>query len=594
MKNPLVEFLAAYGPTPDGNNMYDEFVVAAAKKAGLAALRIPETYSQGIIEALSDAVPRSTILTGTAGDGKTYVARQVLHELSGGSQNWSNTRNIPTTSYKGRTVHFVKDMSEIPDKDKADLLPKLIQSFTGRTDDLYIICVNDGHLLKTWRASSDSDPDAQKILETFQNLLKDDREIPERYRFRLVNMSRRSRADMFNEIVDAICEHAGWAACPSDCPALDPKHYCPILANRDEFRKKGPATLRDRLKSLIEIAAADDEHLSIRQIIILVVNAILGDAKNIYRTPLLDCNRARRRGQNDEREDTNPFNNIFGDNHPPARRKVFTAFATLARFGIGYETNNYFDDGLLFPLDTTNLPDHPRYGDHIFAAPRDNYKENPAERFSDLRTRIIAQRRRLFFSVNDVPGKDNREEAPWILTIHHHGDLFTNLLRSKEDRDNETYFSTRFQLMKGLNRTLTGALTDTNDRLWLTQPSGVYRGINVPLLVGEPIGWRGSLYHLCLREPEVPGRPPHLELRADKKSLVRLAITPTLFEYLLRVADGALPTSFSGQCFQDVRNFQIQCVGAISRLMSERDSSVDFFAVETGRDKLDRRPIGVL
>jgi hypothetical protein len=596
MENPLIKFLAAYGPTPDGNNMYDEFVVAAAGRAGLDALHIPEAHSKRIIQDLSSETPISTILTGTAGDGKTYTARQVLDELSDGSRAWANTESMVTISHKGRTIHFVKDMSELSDSEKATIIPSLIDACTAPagTGDLYVICVNDGHLLKTWRDHAGGDPRAEKILEAFQVLLKDDRETQEGYQFRLVNMSRRSHANTLDEIIDAICEHEGWTACPSDCPGLDPVQRCPILVNREEFRKKGQATLRDRLKSLIEIAAADDEHLSIRQIMILVVNALLGDSKNVHVTPLLDCNRARIRAKNDERAETNPFNNIFGENHPLSRRQGYAAFATLARFGIGYETNNHFDDGLLAPHGTDGFPDHPIYGSRIFARARDDYTENPVTGIDALRTELVSQRRRLFFTTAEVPISGDREKAPWLLTIHHHGEMFTNLLRSEDARDADTYRWTRLRLIKGLNRALTGALTETNDKLWLTQPSGVYRGVDVPLLVGQPIGWKGSPYHLALVVPDVPGRPPRLELVSGTNRLVSLAITPTLFEYLLRVADGALPTSFSSQCFQDIRNFQIRCVGAIERLMDEYDNEIDYVAVETGEEKLALHSIGVL
>ena len=40
--NPLVDFLASYGPQASSNNLYDEFVVEAAKRTGCAALEIDQ------------------------------------------------------------------------------------------------------------------------------------------------------------------------------------------------------------------------------------------------------------------------------------------------------------------------------------------------------------------------------------------------------------------------------------------------------------------------------------------------------------------------------------------------------------------------
>ncbi|MCY4327350.1 MAG: hypothetical protein OXC53_07160, partial [Rhodobacteraceae bacterium] len=119
--NTLVDFLAAYGPTSDGNNMYDEFVVSAAEEAGVEPISIPEDYSKKILKDLTSDQPRSVILTGTAGDGKTYTARKVLESLSEGIATWGNTEDtyvwhVPNSD---RRIVFVKDLSEIGQTGKA-------------------------------------------------------------------------------------------------------------------------------------------------------------------------------------------------------------------------------------------------------------------------------------------------------------------------------------------------------------------------------------------------------------------------------------------------------------------------------------------
>ena len=88
-QNSLISFLAAYGPTSDGNNMYDEFVVAAAAAAGVNPIAIPENRSDAILKDLTAEQPRSVILTGTAGDGKTYTAIRYVHK--DGDVGWYDT-----------------------------------------------------------------------------------------------------------------------------------------------------------------------------------------------------------------------------------------------------------------------------------------------------------------------------------------------------------------------------------------------------------------------------------------------------------------------------------------------------------------------
>ena len=237
--------------------------------------------------------PRTVILTGTAGDGKTYTARKVLDLVSDGTAAWANEESELSVvcSKNGQTITFIKDLSEVRVGDKKKLVPRILESLFGieENHEIFVLCVNDGHLLKTWRENAADDP----------------------------------RADM----------------------SIQP---CPIRVNRDILALNKTESVRARLRSLIEIAAADDAHLSIRQIMILVVNALLGDRKP-GTPPLLDCSRAVLRAGNNEYAETNPYSNLFGENHPPKRRQNVPAFQILARFSIGGETNNYFDDALIQP-----------------------------------------------------------------------------------------------------------------------------------------------------------------------------------------------------------------------------------------------------
>jgi hypothetical protein len=596
-QNELVDFLAAYGPTSDGNNMYDEFVVAAAAKAGVDPLSIPENRSDEILQDLTAEQPRSVILTGTAGDGKTYTARKVLEALSGNAATWKNTQETfewvdPKTD---RRIVFVKDLSELEPASKASIIARLVKAFSNPSStELFVLCVNDGHLLRTWEEHINGDVRGEQILATFRELLRDDKDTPrDGMAFRLINMSRTSHAATIDAIIEQVCNHPGWNGCAAGCSS-NVAGNCPILINRDVLLKQENASLRNRLRSLVEIAAADERHLSIRQIIILVVNALLGDAKNPYQTPLLNCARAEQRAAAGEFEYTNPYNNVFGENHPVSRRLQHSAFAALSEFGIGFETNNFFDDQLL-DVDHTAIPiDHPQYGAASYAQLRANYRENPGAYIRDLRSALTAQRRRLFFEWPDT-ASGAREKSPWQLTVHSYGDHYLNLLRSEQSRAIDLFALTRPKVIKGLNRALTGSLTETADRLWLTQPSGVYKGADIPILVANPIGWKSKPYSLSLASPSHPGRPPRLQLIAaypTRRVLTTLPLTPTLFEYLMRVHDGALPMSFSNQCFQDVRSFQIRCVGAI--FSNEGDDLQDFKAVDTSGEALRERVIGSL
>lgn len=61
--NPLVDFLAAYGPQASSNNLYDEFVVEAAARTGCAALQIDQPLTVELIAMLQSTAPRCVILS---------------------------------------------------------------------------------------------------------------------------------------------------------------------------------------------------------------------------------------------------------------------------------------------------------------------------------------------------------------------------------------------------------------------------------------------------------------------------------------------------------------------------------------------------
>ena len=56
------------------------------------------------------------------------------------------------------------------------------------------------------------------------------------------------------------------------------------------------------------------------------------------------------------------------------------------------------------------------------------------------------------------------------------------------------------------------------------------------------------------------GRPPIIRVvtRGREERAVNLALRPTLVECLLRIADGALPASFSSECQREIERFQLQ------------------------------------
>lgn len=564
--NPLIPFLAAYGPQPDANNLFDEFVVAAAERTGCDPLSIEQPLVEEIEHELRSGKLRSVILTGTAGDGKTYSARRVLERLAPG-QAWTNTQKVLEISLGSRCVKFIKDLSELSEKDKDAIHGEIAAALNGLGDTAFVVCVNDGHLLRFLRdrrPSADRQGTQRDLHHDIREMLREEQREDTLGHFLLVNMSRQSGEEIIDRIVEAVVEHGGWSDC-TDCPIVDDEERpCPIRLNRAILREKGAGSMRARLQELVAMAAADGRHLSVRHLIMLVVNTLLGDGKS--GNGLLTCTKARNRAAEWDYKLTNPFQNVFGENLNTKRQKNFECFRVMEGFGIGRETNNYFDEGLLD--DRPGFIGHPNYGAALFDPIRQRYEQNPSEVSAEVRAALVQQRRRLFFTLPSGLERSGRED-PWNLSVYKYGAIYSELVAASHRDPSLIPHQVLGPIILGLNRVMTGSMTTTDDCLWLTKPTGVYLGRSLPLLV-EEVGQRGRRGAPIFRieSPRAPGLPPALcllfkQARETSDTLASLLLPPSLVECLVRIANGALPASFAESCLSDVRRFQLAAEAAL-------------------------------
>ena len=568
--NPLVEFLGSYGPQPSSNNLYDEFVVDTAARTGCAPLEIDQPLLGELEAQFRSERPVSVILTGTAGDGKTYAARKLVETLADREAMWTNTQKVfdlPLPHSAHRRIRFIKDLSELNESDKNEIYPSVRDSLLGEGSDLFVICVNDGHLLKFFR---DREDDGDGLHQRITDMLRDDKEHDPGGNFRLFNMSRRSHQHLVDKIIDEIVLHPGWLDCIG-CPALaSVENRCPIRCNLDILRKTDGASMRARLKDMIRMAAADRQHLSIRQLLLLVANILLGDRKP--GAALLTCRRARSRASNNDYAATNPYANAFGENLVQRERRQYGAFAVLSDFGVGFETNNFFDHNLLWGAD--ELPECAFYGDRIFGSLRDRYRANPDAHVREFTRDIVDQRRRLFFSIDPdaVENVGSQRRDPWNLSVFKHGADYIRLATALSSDRAKVPQQIRRALVRALNRMMTGEMTNTDDRIWITEPSGVYRGRKIPLLVQHAGSRAKESIHAWLPKTEGNGKAPVLTIAPFGRSelSVDLELRPTMVECLLRIAEGALPASFSSECLQDVERFQLRATTAVIEASDSR------------------------
>ena len=589
--NPLVDFLASYGPKASAANQYDELIDKTNKPINIEQKLIHE-----IEIGINKEPPQSVILTGTAGDGKTYTARKFLERISGGKAVWSRDEHIVTHSYKGDEICFIKDLSELDDDEKDNLFPLIHASLSGNSNTIFVICANDGNLLRYFREREKKD-EAGKMKfhdEIEQNLSKKVWDSSNN-EFRVINMSRVNNADVLDKIIDEIVNHPDWKKC-AGCPAeRSASHPCPILENANRLGKSDEPAIRYRLADMIRLASLDGKHLSIRQLIMLAVNIILGDSGGESSTPLLTCESALKRSEKSEYQFTNPYANAFGANIPEHQRKRYKAFSILESFNVGKESNDFYDKNII-QKDST-LPDDPIYGNRIFDSHRSRYLIGEGGDSDDFLRSMIDQRIRLFFSmpVEKVSDESTRHKCPWNLTKYRYGELHCRLARRKHENEVESDISViRGSIILGLNKVMSGFMTRTNNCLWVVKPSGVFGGQEVPLSIVKAGREKDERVIIRFNYPN-KSNPVHsisVVLKSHRKP-VTLSLGPTLTECILRVSNGVLPSSVSPSCQRRIEKFQLEVVSAMREFQDEY-ADPGQLEMETSKWQLVSHPIPAL
>ncbi len=592
-----LSFVRQYGPIAKADNMYDETIQRSSRRSGIEPILFEHPAQDQVLSCFDHRAPDpvSVILTGTAGDGKTHLCRQVWHKLGGAADAWSSndpylslqskfpkdratwSESEDSALYRTVTIHFIRDLSGwAPQQglewqpEKEQLLQRLCTSlFHDSSDEVFLIAANDGQLIESWRRLSDT-PDVIQARRLFEDLLVEDRQQEDGVRLRMFNLSRWSSAEIFDRAYKAFIEHLNWKECyagaPGENEAFGP--LCPIRHNYELLRSP---LVYSRLRALIELCDQNGLHLPIRQLFLLLSNAILGhpDCKDHLMRPS-DIPAILKNGTASR---ASIYNNILGGNLSENRREAITVFDYFERFQLGYETCNRIDNILIFGEGDANLGTHfdaligrdTFYGaDKWFYDTRARYiegaEDDPGDA-ADFIKLLVAQRRGLFFKIpDDLAG----ELRLWDLTVFRFaGEYLADVLQVLRD-GGIVRRPILNRLIKGLNRIFTGMLIGSERELYLATSGNFSQSkisrVLVDRLSVEPrhgekitIGLNASK-HIVLTVYLAANIVESLEL-----NLVR-------FEFLSRVAtEGALPASFSKECYEDMLAFKSRLLAAYSQ-----------------------------
>lgn len=563
-----INFLRKFGPIPTNDNMYDEVIQRSMARGRITPIKLPELYLDALLDNFRSPGPQSAILTGTAGDGKTYHCRRVWLELGGSEAEWNLGHKVQRLNTGAYELVVVKDLSELASGESDQILTQLAADLVGqRTDRLYLVAANHGQLLEKWKAAGSS-PDARRVASAVEELLFDGGPSEATIPLRLYNFSEQSGAEMLPRIFEAVLQHPAWTQC-GECVLRTSGAGCPIWENRARLLGgDDDALFLRRLVALLELAEQNGAHFPVRELLLLTSNLLLGHPD--VPEDLLTCKRVGEVQARGTESRASPYRNAFGENLTPRGREGFDIFRELERFGIGSETSNRVDSVLVYGGDDPDF--RPLYDQLLLADPlyggtasyqeaRRSYLEGEEKAGLGFLDALRAQRQRLFFT---LPERLADALALWNLTVYRHAGAYLEVVRQVKSGGSPPRAVLPL-LIRGLNRIFTGMLARNQDELVLatsgshsqSKTSRLLDGtISVPRERGEEVSLvpHGRGVALSVQMTRDPALPP-----------VVLPLTLLRFEFLCRVAEGALPSSFSLECYEDLLAFKAKLLRALEQ-----------------------------
>lgn len=561
----LIRFLAAYGPDENNQNLFDENVQKTSAKNGIAAFDLETNEVSEIVNILKSDKPTNILVAGVAGDGKSYHLRKVWLALGGSSEKWRPTENpllnVELDSGGQRQVQFINDLSAYGESFQE--LWNQVCSTNG--EKAFVIACNHGQILSRLREFDGTNALADKLEKIFFKEAKNE----QLANLSLFDLSRTSQSENLAKIIQLICMQRGWNACKSEsCEFVED---CPIRKNVSVLwntREDCPTQATKRLCELVRVAAYDGAHIPVRELFMLAVNAILGktslgsvkDARSSVGATA-DCHLIRRM----QRKEVAPVEisvcqNLLGGNLSKQARGKKSLFRRLDLFQVGHFSEPYFDNLILSGRNHTDPEKQELFRKYLSDLPpmpeETGAGEEEWKEYREKRNQWLEEaRRRLFFRWNEPERKVN----VWNLTAYQHVEDFLKL--HKRVFAGESLVIDE-RLVEGFNRAFTGSPAHHSGQcIQITTNGASSRAAAGNLVVGKiHTDWdpQVRLTYVSRTADSVPV----LEFFGPGPRSVKFFLTPRSYEFLLALAEGTLPSSFSEQCqaeFYTLKATLIQC-----------------------------------
>jgi hypothetical protein len=580
VSNPFVDYLSRYTTaSPDHEAAFDEFLSQITPPSG-QPLQLETRVEEFLRARFLQPNPPSVILTGNAGDGKTYLCRQIVSTFAGRPiDDWETLAERPLERESTR-LHVVKDLSELDAERGIDLLRQLAAAWNGTTPDRYLIAANEGRLRDLLGRAN--------MPELYQDV---DHQIQHgvdagSLRLVVINLTAVTTSSFVPAALRWMTADEHWLACVP-CPIYD---RCPVRNNAVRLRDPHIAGQVQLLYQLLEHL---DIHVTVRDMLIHLAYTLTGDR----RCPELQRLDAR----HTDRSNLAYYINVWGGPEGNAFRRKASVVRHLERLRIGDHSLFEIDDFIVSGADNYVQADAHKqlFAPAVdldfrrFGQDRIAYVEGGAERRAGEEARAMLAwlphcRRKLFFEWHD------KQRVNQLITFRHL-DTYLRLLTGERG----THEEVRRQLVLGLNRAFSRLYLTDYDTLYVTSQYLHSAEQSRPLVrlaiptSGISLRVDRRVEHAFDRAwPELYlqiGAPPALLLHdpsaASRPQSWRLNLL--LFEYLMRLSHGGTYNVLAEECELSVRNLKDRLLSAFAR-EPNTDDLVEFFVAERRQYSLKR------
>ena len=281
MTNEFINYLNTMNNANSGNN--NALAESQILNDYYEKIRVNRKIGDEIYKYLFNDVPRSLILTGHAGDGKTSLLIQILNEIGFSREGKRGLKEFEV--YNGdKSLFYVKDMSELNKEQQEKNLKEFLNAPNKNLPSILIS--NTGPLINTFKRIINPENNKEdtnieefegEFLECIQKDLVVDKEFNianEKFYLTIFNIAQIDNIYFVKEIIDKILNEELWNPC-NNCNQ-EQRERCPIY-----FNKQCLKTQKDRVVDIIQKMyfwlKESETRLTIRQIISHLSYAITGN-----------------------------------------------------------------------------------------------------------------------------------------------------------------------------------------------------------------------------------------------------------------------------------------------------------------------------